>query len=189
VSVLEGSCLGLIPRRGCCWTLDFQSARAAILECRSTSLDGGPDALANNPVTRSYARAGRAIRISAHRRIGLIFNRDSTTGRFLNPQERHNVFSQEKRRIRSHMTAEIAAGHHSRAPANLTQLIVFAMLTCVGRIAGWNSEADQARADGSYAVHRTEHTRPCTEDDDVQRRPENHDLAADRAEGSGEVVG
>jgi hypothetical protein len=40
-------------------------------------------------------RAGQAIRISAHRRVGLTFSADSRMGRFLNRQQRHNVSSEE----------------------------------------------------------------------------------------------
>jgi hypothetical protein len=40
-------------------------------------------------------RAGQAIRISAHRRVGLTFNTESRMGRFLNRQQRHNVPSEE----------------------------------------------------------------------------------------------
>ena len=127
VPVLEGACLGSSPRREFCRPSTFRAPgpRSGEVRCRFPGRRPGRsgDSLQWSGVD---ARAGRAIRISAHRRVGLTLNRDSTMGRFLNPQERHNVFSQEKRRIRPHVTAEVAAGRHSRVPANLTELAVLA---------------------------------------------------------------
>ena len=127
-------------------SLDVQSARAAIRGSR-LPLPGRRPGRSGNSLQSSGvdARAGRAIRISAHRRVGLTLNRDSTRASFLNPQERHNVFPQEKRRIRPHMTAEMAAGRHSRVPANLTELGVLAAPSRVGEHRRLEPESPPAR--------------------------------------------
>ncbi len=86
------------------------------------------------------------------------------------------------------MTAEMAAGRHSRVPANLAQLVVLAAADRVGGIGRWNPKSDQAGADGLHTVDRPEQTRSRPQDDQVQRRPENDDLSAHGPERGGEVV-
>ena len=77
VPVLEGACLGSSPEARVLSSLDVQSARAADPGSGvAASPGGGPDALAMSLQWSGVdARAGRAIRISAHRRVGLTFKR------------------------------------------------------------------------------------------------------------------
>ena len=164
------------------WSLDVQTARAAIRGV-ALRLPGRRPGRSGESLQRSgvEAHAGRAIRISAHRRVGLILNGDSTSRRFRNCQERHNVFSQKKRRIRPHMTSEMSAGRHPGVPANLTKLS-YSRFRTGSRARRWDPKTHQAGADRPDPIDRAEQRVPSPEYDHVQRRPEDDDLPADRAE-------
>jgi hypothetical protein len=119
LSVLEGARFGWIPNQVAS-TLDIQSALGANLGdlLRPPSFAAGT-LCRMTPGCWSEPCARRAITISAYRRTGLTLNPESACRRFLDRQERHNVFFKEKRRIRSHMTAEVPPGRHLGTPTNL----------------------------------------------------------------------
>ena len=154
-------------------------------ECRQIASAGRtPDARETSrpdsftgPVHKDAALAG-PYGYRRTRRVGLTLNGDSTRARFLNPQQRHNVLSQEERRIRSHMTAEVAGGRHRLAPANLTQLGVAGVVVSSESSTGGTRKPTKPAPTVFDPVHRAEQTCSRPQDQQVQWRPENDHLPA-----------
>ncbi len=97
VPVLEGACLGLIPRREFRGPSTFRRPGRDPGKWRCHLPGRRPGRSGDKPQSSGVrARAGRAIRISAHRRVGLTLNRDSTRGDSSIPRSGTTYFLRKK---------------------------------------------------------------------------------------------